>query len=57
VILLELGRVAEAVRAARTVIQFPDQEPRWQSDSDAIWVLRRAGQEAEAAAHAERVLV
>jgi serine/threonine protein kinase/TolB-like protein/Tfp pilus assembly protein PilF len=56
VILFELGRVAEAVSAARTVVQFPDKEPRWQSDSDAIWVLRRTGNETEAAAHADRVL-
>jgi serine/threonine protein kinase/tetratricopeptide (TPR) repeat protein len=55
VILFELGLKSEAVEAARQVTQRPDREPRWQADSDAIWVLRQSGFEVEAAEHAARL--
>lgn len=54
-ILLELGQKKEAAEAARLVTQRPDKEPRWQADSDAIWVLRQAGFEKEASDHARRL--
>jgi TolB-like protein/Tfp pilus assembly protein PilF len=56
VILLGLGLTSEAVEAARLILQRPDKEPRWQADSDAIWVLRQAGREKEAADHAAHLL-
>jgi serine/threonine protein kinase/tetratricopeptide (TPR) repeat protein len=55
-LLWQLGRIDEAVEVARRVTQLPDKEPRWQADSDVIWVLRRAGFEQEAIVHAEVAL-
>ena len=56
VILLGLGLTSEAVEAARLIMQRPDKEPRWQADSDAIWVLRQAGFEKEASDYAAHLL-
>ena len=52
VLLYELGLVPEAVAAARLVTRNLDKQPRWQADSDAIWILRMAGYEREAEEHA-----
>lgn len=54
-ILLELGLQREAAASARVVLQRLDKEPRWQADSDAIWVLRKAGFEQEAADYAAKL--
>ena len=54
-ILLGLGRKDEAVAAARLVIRNVTQ-PRWWEDANAIYVLRQAGLEQEAADYAARLL-
>ena len=54
--LFELGRTDEATETARMVLRHPEVFPRWQSDSLAVFVLRRAGKEQEAADFAAQVL-
>ena len=49
VILLSLGRRDEAVVTARAVLSAPDTTARWNSDVDALYVLRETGHQAEAA--------
>ena len=49
VILLSLGRRDEAVASARAVLSAPDTTARWNSDVDALYVLRETGHQAEAA--------
>ncbi|MDO8543816.1 MAG: TIR domain-containing protein [Opitutaceae bacterium] len=54
--LYELGRKDEAVATARLVRARLEQTPRRHADACAIWVLRKAGLEAEATAFAAEVL-
>jgi tetratricopeptide (TPR) repeat protein len=51
-ILLALGRAAEAADVARFIRKNCDLNPRWHADGVAVWVLRRAGHEQEAADYA-----
>ena len=53
VVLLALGRVDEAVEAARVVVKERERSPRWWSDPDAVYVLEQAGLHDEARAHAQ----
>ena len=54
-IMMALGRTDEALAAAHFIVQRQDLGPRWQADSDAIWVLRKAGFEKEAADYAAQL--
>jgi tetratricopeptide (TPR) repeat protein len=51
--LWQTGRTDEAVAAARAIRQSWPRQPRWQADAHALWVLRQAGLETEAAAYAD----
>ncbi len=55
-ILFALDRKAEAVAAARVILENPDREPRWQADSEALWVLVQCGRSPEAEQHAAELL-
>ncbi len=54
--LFMVGRRDEALVEARFVAQDVTAKPRWWVDANAIHVLRALGHEAEAKAHAERLL-
>lgn len=51
VLLVQLGRLEEAVKFARAIRRNPNQRTRWMADGHAIWALAKAGLQAEAAAH------
>jgi tetratricopeptide (TPR) repeat protein len=51
-----LGRRDQALAAARVMTKDAVSRPRWWVDSNAIYVLRQAGFDAEAKAHAEKLL-
>ena len=53
--LFVLGRKSDAVEMARLVRRRFDVFPRWQADAQAVFVLRQAGLEKEAAEHAAEV--
>jgi TolB-like protein/Flp pilus assembly protein TadD len=54
--LFQLGRPDEATTAARVVTKSITTKPRWWIDISAMYVLRKSGHEAEARAHADRLL-
>ncbi len=51
-----LGRAAEGVENARKVVRNPTHQPRWWSDPQALYCLRKAGLQAEAADYAAQLL-
>jgi tetratricopeptide (TPR) repeat protein len=55
-VLLGLGRKAEAVTMAQAVRAAVHVNHRWTADADAIWTLKQCGLDAEAATFAEEAL-